>query len=189
MRADEPDTHDERLDERRDEAVRQLLARTAEVGRASGREPWRELLLWLTRGRWGRRRTWPVVPRLGTPWQDTVSAERPGWRTRAANLPRQLTHGGDDAAFDDDFAFAVDYQICRQCHLGWVEQPYTQPALQRRGLARAGLDALRAEHPGFAWHTLGGHINGSPPFWDTVGSGVAGGYRPRDVCQHITAGG
>ncbi len=184
MRTDEPDTHDER----RDEAIRQLLARTAEVGRASGREAWREVLLWLTRGRWGRRNSWPVVPRLGAPWQDTVSAERPGWRTRAANVPRQMAHDAG-FVFDDDFVFTVDYQICRRCRLGWVEQPYTQPAFQRRGVARAGLARLRAEYPGFAWHTLGGHINGSPPFWDAVGAGVTGGYRPRAVCQHVTAGG
>lgn len=73
--------------------------------------------------------------------------------------------------------------------IGWVEQPYTQPVYQRRGLAAAGLAALRAEYPGFAWHTLGGHINGSPAFWDTVGADVPGGYRQRGVCRHITAGG
>jgi hypothetical protein len=45
----------------------------------------------------------------------------------------------------------------------------TLPAYQRQGLAAAGLAGLRAEHPGFAWHTLGGgHIDGSPAFWDTV---------------------
>jgi len=62
------------------------------------------------------------------------------------------------------------------------------PAYQRRGLAAAGLAALRAEHPGFARHTLGGHIDGSPAFWNTVGADVPGGYRQRGVCPHISAG-
>lgn len=164
-----------------DAAIRELIASTDRVGRVSGRERWREVLLWLTRGRWGRRSGWPVVPRLDTPWQDTVSAERPDWRMRAANL----RHGSDD----DEFVFAVDYQLCDRCRIGWVEQPYTLPACQRRGLAAAGLAALRAEHPGYAWHTLGGHINGSPAFWDTIGADVPGGYQPRGVCAHVTAGG
>jgi hypothetical protein len=49
---------------------------------------------------------------LTTPWQDTVSANRLGWRQRAANLNGEL-------------AFAVTYQLCHRCRLGWVEQPYT----------------------------------------------------------------
>jgi hypothetical protein len=84
--------------------------------------------------------------------------------------------------------FEVDYQICPRCRLGWVEQPHTPPRYQRRGLARAGLAALRAEHPGLSWHTLGGYINDSPDFWDTVGVDVPGGYQPREVCPHVTTG-
>lgn len=168
-----------------DAAIRELLASTGQVGRVSGREPWRELLLRLTRGRWPQRHGWPVVPQLATPWQDTVSAERPGWRMRAANLRGRA----DDGLDRDEFVFEVDYQLCPQCRIGWVEQPYTLPPYQRRGLAAAGLAALRTENPGFTWHTLGGHINGSPAFWDTVGVGVPGGYRPRRVCEHVTAGG
>lgn len=168
-----------------DEAIRRLIASTGQVGRVSGSEPWRAVLLRLTGNRWPQRRGWPVVPRLATPWQDTVSAERPGWRMRAANL-RVRT---DDGLERDEFAFAVDYQLCRRCRIGWVEQPYTQPAYQRRGLAAAGMAALREENPGFTWHTLGGHIDGSPAFWDTIGTGIPGGYRPRTVCEHVTAGG
>ncbi|MEV6868426.1 hypothetical protein AB0M44_46535 [Streptosporangium subroseum] len=75
---------------------------------------------------------------MGTPWQDTISGERTGWRIRAANL-------------NEEFAFAVDYQICR-CGLGWVEHPHTLPQYQRCGLAGAGLAALRAENPGLLAH-------------------------------------
>jgi hypothetical protein len=128
-----------RLDEQQAEAVRRLITATDQVGRVSERDPWRELLRRISRGRWGQRHGWPVIPVLDTPWQDTVSAERPGWRLRAANL-------------DGEFAFTVDYQICAECQLGWVEQPYTVPRYQRRGLAAAGLAALRAEHPGLSWH-------------------------------------
>jgi hypothetical protein len=104
----------------------------------------------------------PVVPRLDTPWQDTVSAER-------------APAGGCER---------------RTCATAVTTQPYTLPAsLPRRGLAAAGLAALRAEYPGYAWHTLGGQIDGSPAFWDTVGADVPGGYRPRGVCAHVTAGG
>ncbi|MEH1124832.1 hypothetical protein [Micromonospora sp. CPCC 206061] len=156
-------------------AARRLAALTDQIGRASGREPIREFLQWISRGRLGRRNGWPKVPRLPTPWQDTISAERIGWRQRAANL-------------GDDFAFAVDYQVCQLCGTGWVEQPYTLPKYQRCGLAAAGLAAVRAEYPGLSWHTLGGHINGSPPFWAKVGIGVPGGYQPREVCPHVKPG-
>jgi hypothetical protein len=147
---------------------------TSHVGHASGREPWRALLQWVTRGRLGRPRGWPVVPVLGTPWQDTVSAERPGWRQRAAYL-----YGRE--------VFAVDYQVCRRCRLGWVEQLYTEPRYQRCGLAAAGLAALRSGYPQFEWHTLGGHMSDSRSFWDAVGVGVPGGYRQRDLCPHLDA--
>lgn len=168
-----------RLNEQRAAAVRHLVSHGAEVGRVSGRGPWwRELLKWVSRGRWGVRNGWPVVPIVGTPWQDTISAERIGWRTRAA-----MVHG------DDSFAFAVDYQICAVCRLGWVEQPYTLPQYQRHGLATAGLASLRAERPGLSWHTLGGHFHSSEPFWMVVGVGVPGGYQQRAVCQHIKPGG
>ncbi|MEV7629803.1 hypothetical protein [Actinoplanes sp. NPDC089786] len=49
------------------------------------------------------------MPRLDTPWQDTVSAERPGWRTRAANL--RAGEGVDR----DEFIFEVDYTLCERC--------------------------------------------------------------------------
>ncbi|WP_281905514.1 hypothetical protein [Phytohabitans aurantiacus] len=165
-------------------AIRELIAASGQVGRVSGRQPWREVLQRVTGGRWPRPR-WPVVPHLATPWQDTVSAERPGWRMRAAHLRGRA---GDAEVVRDDFVFEVDYQLCRTCRIGWVEQPHTLEPYRRRGLAAAGLAALRAENPGFAWHTLGGHIDGSPAFWDTVGAGVPGGYRPRRLCEHVTAG-
>jgi hypothetical protein len=88
---------------------------------------------------------------------DTVSNERIGWRMRAANL---RNHDPDDAPIRDEFVFEVDYQLCHQCRIVWVEQPHTLPAYRRRGLAAAGLAALRTENPGFTWHTLGGHIDG-----------------------------
>lgn len=135
----------------------------------------REVVEWLTGGRLGRRRGWPVVPQLDTPWQDTVSPERARWRQRAANL------GGEPV-------FAVDYRVCRRCGLGWVEQPHTEPGLQRCGLASAGLAALRAEFPGLSWHTLGGHFRDSMAFWAAVGAGVPGGYRQRATCPHVDPG-
>ncbi|WP_262013699.1 hypothetical protein [Micromonospora sp. Mcm103] len=170
----------------RDAEIRDLVASTSMLGRVSGREPWRELLLRLTGGQWPRRSGWPVVPRLATPWQDTISNERVGWRMRAANL---RAHDPDDAAVRGEFVFEVDYQLCHRCRIGWVEQPHTLPAYRRRGLAGAGLAALRRENLGYAWHTLGGHIDGSSAFWDTVGADVPGGYRPLPVCEHVTAGG
>jgi hypothetical protein len=158
-------------------AARRLASQAHDVGRASGGELRREALRWITRGRLGRHIGWYVVPQLlATPWQDTISAERIGWRQRAANL-------------HDECAFAVDYQICRRCQLGWVEQPYTLPRYQRCGLATAGLAAMRTEHPGLAWHTLGGHFRSSQAFWTAVGADVPGGYHQRPLCQHANANG
>jgi hypothetical protein len=119
-----------------------------------------------------------VVPQLPTPWQDTVSGERIGWRQRAANISGV-----------DEFVFAVDYMICQLCRLGWVEQPHTLPPYRRCGLAEAGLAALRIEHPGLRWHTLGGHFKDSRQFWAKVAASVPGGYEQRDVCPHVTPGG
>jgi hypothetical protein len=78
------------------EAAVRLAGRAHEIARVSGRQRWRDLLRWLSRGRLGRRHGWPVVPQLNAPWQDTVSPERAGWRQRAANI-------------DGKFAFALDY--------------------------------------------------------------------------------
>lgn len=153
------------------EAARELAGQAmSRVGRAAGRESARA-----TRGRLGRRPGRPVVPVLGTPWQDTVSPERTGWRERAAYL-------------DGEQVFAVDYQVCRRCRLGWVEQPYTAEEYQRCGLAAAGLAALRAEHPGVGWHTLGGHFRESEPFWKSVGTGIPGGYQKHGTCPHKGVG-
>ncbi|MFC8292452.1 hypothetical protein ACFUJ0_03410 [Streptomyces sp. NPDC057242] len=155
-------------------AAQELAGRATEVGRVSGRERWRDVLRWVSRGRFGQQRGWASEPELDTPWQDTISGERHGWRQRAANL-------------DGEFAFSVDYQICPYCQLGWVEQPYTLPEYQRCGLASAGLRALRIEHPGLSWHTLGGHLRDSKGFWVAAGANVPGGYQQRSLCAHITA--
>lgn len=158
------------------QAAQRIAGQAHQVRYVSGREPWREAVQWITRGKFGRRHGLPIVPMLTTPWQDTVSDNRIGWRQRAANL-------------DGDFAFAVDYQLCHRCRLGWVEEPYTLPRYQRCGLASAGLAALRADHPGFNWHTLGGHFRDSQPFWAAVGTNVPGSYEKRPLCAHIKANG
>ncbi|GAA1239875.1 hypothetical protein GCM10009665_33400 [Kitasatospora nipponensis] len=153
-------------------AARRLVTQVREIGRDSGREPLRAALRWLTRGRLGRRRGFYAAPELGTPWQDTPSSERPTWRCRGAYL-----HG--------EPVFEVDYRICADCRLAWVEQPDTREQYQRLGLATAGLAQLRAEHPGLSWHTLGGHMFSARPFWNTVGTEVAGAYRQRALCPHL----
>jgi hypothetical protein len=153
------------------QAARELAAlATTHVGWTS-RDRLRRALLWVSRGRLGRRRGWPVVPVLGTPWQDNPSARGIGWRERAAYLRGQRV-------------FGVDYQVCRRCRVGCVEDPATEEGYERCGLAAAGLAALRAEHPGLSWHTAGGHMPGSEPFWQAVASGVCGGYAQRDICSH-----
>jgi hypothetical protein len=163
--------------------ARALAAGASEgVARVGEADWWRPVLRWLSRGRLGRSRGWPVLPVLGSPWQDTVSPERAGWRQRAA----YRAAGTVDS--EEGFVFAVDYRICCRCRLGWVEHPYTVPRYARCGVAAAGLAALREEHPGIGWHTLGGHFPSSEPFWVAVGAGVTGGYRQRDLCPHVTAG-
>ncbi|GAB3914426.1 hypothetical protein ACFQ1S_00655 [Kibdelosporangium lantanae] len=84
--------------------------------------------------------------------------------------------------------FEIDYRLCLRCQLGWVEQPYTEPLYQRRGLASAALAALRSEHPGLSWHTLGGHEPDARPFWAATGQGVRGSYQQGNLCPHVTAG-
>ncbi|MFI9240858.1 hypothetical protein [Streptomyces sp. NPDC053079] len=158
------------------QAALRLAERAHEVGRVSGRDPWRKALEWVSRGRLGQRHGWQIPPQLDTPWQDTISPLRRGWRERAANL-------------DGESIFSVDYRICRHCQLGWVEEPHTDPEYQRCGLASAGLAALRADNPGLAWHTLGGHFAEAQAFWIAVGADVPGGYQQREPCLHLNSSG
>lgn len=117
------------------------------------------------------------APESGMLWRDAWSQERVGWRERAA-------------FFNGDELFGVDYETCRRCKLGWVEQPTTHHEKHRRcGLAAAALAALRHEHPGLQWHTLGGHLTDSVPFWEAVGREVPGGYSRRPLCLHTHPGG
>jgi hypothetical protein len=130
---------------------------------------------WVRRIRFGRDGTALGAAGVGTRWQDGASYERPGWRARGAYV-----------AGSGEPVFEVDYEVCRRCGIGWVEQPYTVPAFQRRGLASAGLASLRRDHPeAVAWYTLGGHLRDSRRLWDGAGDGVPGRYRQRDLCEHV----
>jgi hypothetical protein len=96
-----------RLDEQRGQAVRDLIARSGEVGGRPGdcvpvsSSWWRELL---TRIRSGVQ---PAGLATAMPWRDKVSTERAGWRTRAAILDGEA-----------EPVTEVDYQICSICRLG-----------------------------------------------------------------------
>ena len=160
--------------DRQREAARALAAAADQVGFAQrGGQRYRSLLRHLSGGRRGKRKGPPEIITLATPWQDTASWDRgDDWRTRSANL-------------DGDEAFGVDYCVCRRCRLGWVEQPHTLPQYKRCGLASAALAQLRAEHPGYTWHTAGGHERDARPFWDAAGQGVSGGYRQARLCEHV----
>ncbi len=48
------------------QAALRLADQAHEVGRASGREPWRKVLRWISGGRLGRCKGRPDVPELGT---------------------------------------------------------------------------------------------------------------------------
>lgn len=141
----------------------------------SGRTPVRTVLYHLSRGRIDKRPRYILndLPRLDSPWLDTDSGRYFGWRCRQANLR------GDEA-------FVVEYIVCPHCRIGWVDKPYTTELYQRRGLAAAGLSALRAEHPSVrAWFVASGHMPGSKAFWRAVGAGVPGGYAPDELCVHV----
>jgi hypothetical protein len=157
-------------------AIAELTACADQVAWAPDRDLWHELIYRLSGGRLYRRyRSLNYRLPEGAPWTDTPSYNRRTWRTRAAYST-------------DAFAFAVDYQICRACGLGWVEEPYTETEFQRSGLARTALAVLRSDYPGLSWHTLGGHFREAEPFWEAVGAEVPGGYRQRRPCPHIETG-
>lgn len=139
-----------------------------------GRMPVWSVVFNLTRGWIDKRPRYNTtqLPRLDSPWQDTPSGRYFGWRCRQANL-------------DGVQVFVVEYVVCPYCRLGWVDKPYTIETYQRRGLAAAGLAALRGEHPGVAWHTGSGHMRHSSAFWTAVGQGIPGSYRPRELCEHV----
>ncbi|MEV4896426.1 hypothetical protein AB0K48_44410 [Nonomuraea sp. NPDC055795] len=89
-------------------SVVDLAARYAEVAWAPDRDLWHELLYRLSGRRLYRRYRTPARLPAGAPWIDAPSGARHTWRTRAAYLA-------------GEFAFGVDYQVCRVCTLGWVE--------------------------------------------------------------------
>ncbi len=111
------------------------------------------------------------------PWVDRPAGhyERTGWRIRAAY-------------YRSDLAFEVEYVVCDQCKIGWVESPYTYDGYKRCGLASAALRSLRRAYPGLRWHTGGGHFRESQPFWDFVSVDVLGGYTRRERCHHVEPG-
>ncbi|MFD9965025.1 hypothetical protein [Amycolatopsis sp. NPDC058986] len=158
-------------------AAKQVAAHAHQVaGRRRRPGRWAPLKRWLVGGTRIRRRTgWPAsAPMLSDqPWQDRPSWEREGWRERVAFL-------------EGEEVFGVDYVICGRCRCGWVEQPSTQEPYRGCGLARAGLAALRAENPGLAWYTLGGHLRDARPFWAAISADVPGGYRPQPLCGHFS---
>lgn len=158
------------------DAVRQLVdqART-HVGRVSGRTPLRTALYRISRGRIDKRPHYNLgqLPRPNTPWRDTVSGRYFGWRSRHAYI-------------DGGFVFAVEYVICQPCGIAYVDKPYTVDPCQRQGVASIALRVLREENPGLEWYTGSSHATHSRPFWARVGEGVAGGYRQRELCEHVT---
>ena len=174
------------------QAARRLAGQAVDqLGRTPDRQRQRALLRRVSGGRLGRPAPgWPVVPVLRTPWQDTISGERTGWRQRSAYLfPDAVVPAPEDFEDRAELVFSVDYRVCRRCRRGWVEYPWTAPRYERCGVAAAGLAAIQGEHPGgVAWHTLGGHYPSSRPFWAAVGADVAGGYEQRPLCPHVTAG-
>jgi hypothetical protein len=99
-----------------------------------------------------------------------------------------VSSGPGAAYLGGNEVFRVDYQVCHRCRLGWVEQPSTVAEYRRCGLATAALAALRSENPEIEWHTLGGHLADSVPFWVSAGAGIPGGYTQRDPCPHRGAG-
>jgi hypothetical protein len=108
------------------------------------------------------------------PWVDRPAGhyERTGWRIRAAY-------------FRSDLAFEVEYVVCDQCKIGWVEAPTSYDGYKRYGLASATLRSLRRAYPGLQWHTGGGHFREAEPFWTAVSEGVPGGYTRRERCHHV----
>jgi hypothetical protein len=157
------------------EAVARVVAQFADhvqwVREWPGKPTWRDRL---------RRWAFPESYRFDgsatppKPWVDRPAGhyERTGWRIRAAY-------------YRSDLAFEVEYVVCDQCKIGWVESPYTYDGYKRCGLASAALRSLRRAHPGLQWHTGGGHFRESEPFWDFVSVDVPGGYTWRGRCHHV----
>lgn len=127
-----------------------------------------------------RRYLYPNIYRFdptGTPpepWVDRPAGayERTGWRIRVAYL-------------GSDIAFEVEYVVCKQCAIGWVESPHSYPGYERHGLASAALRSLRDAYPGLEWHTGGGHFRESVPFWTSVATNIPGGYTQQARCGHV----
>jgi len=155
-----------------------MLAEVASVGvvRIRGENPEAQSITERAKSRlWGlvEQRLGIEQPTAG--WLAAWSRNRPGWRVRAARL-------------HDDEIFGVDYNTCRRCGLAWVEEPATSEAYRRCGLAKAALAALRGEHSGMHWHTLGGHLSEAIPFWEVVAVGIPGGYAKHPICRHRRTG-
>jgi hypothetical protein len=78
----------------------------------------------------------------------------------------------------------VDFQICRPCKLGWVEQPYTDRRISGADSPQRPCAPCASSILVLAGTILGGHFRDSEPFWSAVGINVPGGYEQRKVCPH-----
>lgn len=155
-----------------------MLAAVAHVGvvRIRGENPGARSIPERVKSRlWGLLEQQLGIEEPTVGWLDAWSRNRPGWRVRAVRL-------------HNDEIFGVDYNTCHRCRLAWVEEPATPGPYRRCGLAKAALAALRGEHPGMQWHTLGGHLSDAIPFWEVVAAGVPGGYTKHPICRHRRIG-
>jgi hypothetical protein len=169
---------DERVASEEDLKAARTLAAVAQVGviRIRGGNPEARSVLERLKSRlWDLLEKGLEIEQPTAGWLDAWSRNRPSWRVRAAHL-----HG--------DEIFGVDYNTCRRCRLGWVEEPAAPEPYRRCGLARAALAALRSENPGLQWHTLGGHLSDAVPFWEAAAVGVPGGYTKHSICPHRRIG-
>ncbi|GLZ82035.1 hypothetical protein Afil01_68420 [Actinorhabdospora filicis] len=142
-----------------------LAGRAREVTWVNGPGGARGLLRRITRGRLGRSRPFERVTLPGAPWQDAPSPNLYGWRERAANE-------------DGQTRFAVDYLVCGECALGWLEEPFRHQSHEGTGLAAACLAALGADHPGRTWHALPGGRMDAAGYWDVTEA---------PLCAHLRA--
>lgn len=142
-----------------------LAARAREVTWVNGPGGARGLLRRLTGGRLGRSRPFERVTLPHAPWQDAPSPNLYGWRERAANE-------------DGRTRFAVDYLVCGDCALAWIEEPFRHHSHEGTGLREACLAALDADYPGRSWHALPGARMGPAAYWDVT---------PAPLCAHLRA--
>lgn len=77
------------------------------------------------------------------------------------------------------------FQLCHECHVGYIGKITTDEPFQGRGIATRALRLIRHGNEGYRWTTSGQRLE-ARSFWRRMGRRWSG-YEMGDTCSHLRA--